>query len=172
MVSKQFFFSFSHLFFFLFRDNITARTVAPRLFCDICDMFDLHDTEDCPTQAMDSEDIPPPKSSKSKKPPVERPYCETCESMHKKKLINFRMTQINSNFVIIFYFSVRSRYGRLRRRGNLLTKNNSIRSINHGIFAAILNFFESCQFYVIFVAPLETASCNIVFISRICIMFF
>ena len=24
----------------------------PRLFCDICDEFDKHDTEDCPTQAM------------------------------------------------------------------------------------------------------------------------
>lgn len=48
-------------------------------------MFDLHDTEDCPTQAMDSEDTPPPKSSKSKKPPVERPYCETCESKFPKK---------------------------------------------------------------------------------------
>ena len=29
-----------------------AVAVAPRLFCDICDAFDLHDTEDCPTQAM------------------------------------------------------------------------------------------------------------------------
>ncbi len=25
---------------------------APRFFCDICDEFDLHDTEECPTQAM------------------------------------------------------------------------------------------------------------------------
>ena len=31
---------------FLFR----GRAVPPRLFCDICDEFDLHDTEDCPTQ--------------------------------------------------------------------------------------------------------------------------
>ena len=23
---------------------------APRLFCDICDMFDQHDTDDCPQQ--------------------------------------------------------------------------------------------------------------------------
>ena len=32
------------VFFFL------GRAVPPRLFCDICDEFDLHDTEDCPTQ--------------------------------------------------------------------------------------------------------------------------
>ena len=52
--------------------------VAPRLFCDICDMFDLHDTEDCPRQAMDS---PPPPQHKvaGKKRAEERPYCENCE---------------------------------------------------------------------------------------------
>ncbi|KAK6625059.1 hypothetical protein RUM43_005350 [Polyplax serrata] len=58
--------------------NINARSVAPRLFCDICDRFDLHDTEDCPTQAS-QEEQPPPKSSKTKVPPPERPYCEICE---------------------------------------------------------------------------------------------
>ncbi|KAK7455722.1 hypothetical protein BaRGS_00039462 [Batillaria attramentaria] len=31
---------------------------APRVFCDICDVFDLHDTDDCPKQAM--SDSPPP----------------------------------------------------------------------------------------------------------------
>jgi len=33
-------------------NGIDTNRVAPRLFCDICDQFDLHDTEDCPTQAM------------------------------------------------------------------------------------------------------------------------
>ena len=33
-------------------NGIDTNRVAPRLFCDICDEFDLHDTEDCPTQAM------------------------------------------------------------------------------------------------------------------------
>jgi CAP-Gly domain-containing linker protein 1 len=54
--------------------------VAPRVFCDICDMFDLHDTEDCPRQAMDSP--PPPQHSRhgvGKKRGEERPYCEICE---------------------------------------------------------------------------------------------
>lgn len=65
-------------------------------------MFDLHDTEDCPTQAMDSEDTPPPKSSKPKKPPVERPYCETCESKFPKKV--FEALQKKFFVKILFLF--------------------------------------------------------------------
>ncbi|XP_036907889.1 CAP-Gly domain-containing linker protein 1 isoform X5 [Sturnira hondurensis] len=49
----------------------------PRLFCDICDCFDLHDTEDCPTQAQMSED--PPHSTHHGSRGEERPYCEICE---------------------------------------------------------------------------------------------
>ncbi|XP_005403144.1 PREDICTED: CAP-Gly domain-containing linker protein 1 isoform X5 [Chinchilla lanigera] len=49
----------------------------PRLFCDICDCFDLHDTEDCPTQAQISED--PPHSTHHGSRSEERPYCEICE---------------------------------------------------------------------------------------------
>ena len=37
---------FQQVFSLFFR----GRAVPPRLFCDICDEFDLHDTEDCPTQ--------------------------------------------------------------------------------------------------------------------------
>jgi len=33
-------------------NGVDRKKPAPRLFCDICDQFDLHDTEDCPTQAM------------------------------------------------------------------------------------------------------------------------
>nr|XP_036870321.1 CAP-Gly domain-containing linker protein 1 isoform X12 [Manis javanica] len=49
----------------------------PRLFCDICDCFDLHDTEDCPTQAQMSDD--PPHSTHHGSRSEERPYCEICE---------------------------------------------------------------------------------------------
>jgi CAP-Gly domain-containing linker protein 1 len=31
-------------------NGVSSRQAAPRLFCDICDEFDLHDTEDCPKQ--------------------------------------------------------------------------------------------------------------------------
>ncbi|XP_045532358.1 restin homolog isoform X2 [Pieris brassicae] len=52
-----------------------TRAVAPRLFCDICDVFDAHDTEDCPKQAL-PEDPPP---SAKKQPIVPREYCDICE---------------------------------------------------------------------------------------------
>ena len=57
---------------------IVSRVIAPRLFCDICDMFDLHETEDCPQQAMTS-DSPPPSHHGGSRDAV-RPYCDTCES--------------------------------------------------------------------------------------------
>ena len=31
-------------------NGVSSRAVPPRMFCDICDLFDLHETEDCPTQ--------------------------------------------------------------------------------------------------------------------------
>ncbi|XP_051965554.1 CAP-Gly domain-containing linker protein 1 isoform X2 [Xyrauchen texanus] len=49
----------------------------PRLFCDICDCFDLHDTEDCPTQDQMLES--PPHSTYHGSPNDERPYCDICE---------------------------------------------------------------------------------------------
>lgn len=56
--------------------------VAPRLYCDICDCFDAHDTEDCPKQA--SSDSPPPSQHHGERGST-RPYCDTCEG--KVKLI-------------------------------------------------------------------------------------
>ncbi|XP_034026268.1 CAP-Gly domain-containing linker protein 1 isoform X4 [Thalassophryne amazonica] len=50
---------------------------SPRLFCDICDCFDLHDTEDCPTQ-MQMPDSPPHSTYHGSKG-EERPYCDICE---------------------------------------------------------------------------------------------
>ncbi|XP_046555073.1 nesprin-1-like isoform X2 [Haliotis rubra] len=49
---------------------------APRLFCDICDMFDLHDTDDCPKQAM-SDSPPPTQYHGDRKSTL--PYCDICE---------------------------------------------------------------------------------------------
>ncbi|KAG7476618.1 hypothetical protein MATL_G00084810 [Megalops atlanticus] len=51
---------------------------TPRLFCDICDCFDLHDTEDCPTQ-MQSPDSPPHTAYHGSRGD-ERPYCDICEA--------------------------------------------------------------------------------------------
>nr|XP_023028470.1 restin homolog [Leptinotarsa decemlineata] len=54
------------------------RQPAPRMYCDICEEFDLHETEDCPTQGDDEmiSDVHVVKEPKEKPPP--RPYCDTC----------------------------------------------------------------------------------------------
>uniref|UniRef100_A0A8C9VPA2 CAP-Gly domain containing linker protein 1 n=1 Tax=Scleropages formosus TaxID=113540 RepID=A0A8C9VPA2_SCLFO len=49
----------------------------PRLFCDICDCFDLHDTEDCPTQTQLPDS--PPHTTYHGSRSDERPYCDICE---------------------------------------------------------------------------------------------
>ncbi|XP_071321953.1 CAP-Gly domain-containing linker protein 1 isoform X2 [Trachinotus anak] len=51
---------------------------TPRLFCDICDCFDLHDTEDCPTQAQSPDSVP--HTTYHGNPADERPYCDICEA--------------------------------------------------------------------------------------------
>ncbi|XP_053557738.1 CAP-Gly domain-containing linker protein 1 isoform X4 [Bombina bombina] len=55
----------------------TKKKVPPRLFCDICDCFDLHDTEDCPTQTQLPDS--PPHSNFHGNRKEERPYCDICE---------------------------------------------------------------------------------------------
>lgn len=62
-------------------------SVPPRMFCDICDQFDLHETEDCHRQDQDSFDDQqkPPKGEK--KVPAPRPYCENCEGKVTKQKI-------------------------------------------------------------------------------------
>ncbi|XP_011647897.1 CAP-Gly domain-containing linker protein 1 isoform X3 [Pogonomyrmex barbatus] len=61
------------------RSTLNKRTAAPRMFCDICDQFDLHETEDCPRQAQDFTESVERVAKSSKKQSVERPYCENCE---------------------------------------------------------------------------------------------
>ena len=63
---------------------IAKRKPAPRVFCDICDEFDKHETEGCPLQASDVRDYSPPPlteatGKKIRKLPEPRKYCETCE---------------------------------------------------------------------------------------------
>ncbi|XP_077479318.1 restin isoform X2 [Stigmatopora argus] len=53
------------------------KRAPPRPFCDICDCFDLHDTEDCPTQAQSPDSVP--HSSYGGHRDDERPYCDVCE---------------------------------------------------------------------------------------------
>ncbi|KRF85554.1 uncharacterized protein Dvir_GJ16188, isoform D [Drosophila virilis] len=66
-------------------DMLSKRKPAPRLFCDICDEFDKHETEDCPLQAGDERDYSPPppaeanNNEKQRKLPTPRKYCDSCE---------------------------------------------------------------------------------------------
>lgn len=55
--------------------GIGERKIPPRVYCDICEEFDLHETEECPQQT--NEDMPS-RELRGEKPP-ERPYCEICE---------------------------------------------------------------------------------------------
>lgn len=66
---------------FLFNfSNSVEKKLAPRLFCDICDMFDLHDTDDCPKQESFIEDeVVPHLMPQGARKLEERPYCNTCE---------------------------------------------------------------------------------------------
>ncbi|GAA6107732.1 CAP-Gly domain-containing linker protein 1-like isoform X1 [Tachysurus ichikawai] len=54
------------------------KKAPPRVFCDICDYFDLHDTEDCPTQTQSPDS--PPHSTHHGSRGGERPYCDICEA--------------------------------------------------------------------------------------------
>ncbi len=63
-------------------NGIDTNRVAPRLFCDICDQFDLHDTEDCPTQAMSDPETEESSASHTKSGGQRgqvREYCTKCE---------------------------------------------------------------------------------------------
>ncbi|XP_064460859.1 CAP-Gly domain-containing linker protein 1-like isoform X2 [Ornithodoros turicata] len=56
--------------------NGRPKGTAARLFCDICDRFDVHDTADCPVQSADTEC----RSRQGSLPRHHvRPYCEVCE---------------------------------------------------------------------------------------------
>jgi len=49
-----------------------------RLYCDICEEFDQHDTEDCALQESDSPDAPTRRPAAASA--AERPYCDVCEA--------------------------------------------------------------------------------------------
>ncbi|XP_063419153.1 CAP-Gly domain-containing linker protein 1-like isoform X8 [Mytilus trossulus] len=59
-----------------------SKKPPPRLFCDICDVFDKHDTEDCPCQAMDYDEETPSPSHHGGDRKQLRPYCDICEEFH------------------------------------------------------------------------------------------
>lgn len=74
------------------------------MFCDICDQFDLHETEDCPRQSQDSE-LEPKNPSTAKKSRMERPYCENCEGEFAKttKHIFFKQVKLLIKLISSFW---------------------------------------------------------------------
>uniref|UniRef100_A0AAR5PME6 CAP-Gly domain-containing protein n=1 Tax=Dendroctonus ponderosae TaxID=77166 RepID=A0AAR5PME6_DENPD len=54
------------------------KQVTPRMYCDICEQFDQHETEDCPAQASDEPigNFQLGKERTEKPPP--RAYCDIC----------------------------------------------------------------------------------------------
>merc|ERR1719410_323636 len=60
-------------------NGVSSRAVPPRMFCDICDQFDLHETEDCPTQTTPLEEQEQTHTKTGAKRGLVREYCETCE---------------------------------------------------------------------------------------------
>merc|ERR1712025_11546 len=59
-------------------NGVSSRAVPPRMFCDICDQFDLHETEDCPTQTTPLEEQEKIHTKNRAQRGVVREYCETC----------------------------------------------------------------------------------------------
>lgn len=53
--------------------------IKQRLFCDICDMFDQHDTDDCPTQSSGALDDQGTQYHGNRN--EDRAYCDICEGM-------------------------------------------------------------------------------------------
>ncbi|OQR78135.1 hypothetical protein BIW11_00355 [Tropilaelaps mercedesae] len=53
---------------------------APRVFCDICGIFDTHDTENCPRQTSDSIEMSNHSRHGGFKGMSSRPYCDNCET--------------------------------------------------------------------------------------------
>ena len=53
----------------------SSRSAAPRLYCDMCEVFDQHDTDDCPKQSSLIDDQQP----RERVLPAPRLYCDKCE---------------------------------------------------------------------------------------------
>lgn len=108
-------------------DLPVKRKPAPRVFCDICDEFDAHETEDCPLQSSDS---PPPitlpemtstanliskDATKERKIPPPRKYCDTCEG----KRFDWTLL-MGVNWFVELIYSFRSWYEWMWQRRNVL----------------------------------------------------
>lgn len=70
--------------------NNINRVIPPRKYCDICEVFDLHETEDCPVQMTDT-DVAVRDVSGNRVLPEQRPYCDICEGSYCSYLIQWNL---------------------------------------------------------------------------------
>lgn len=75
----------------------------PRSYCDICEVFDLHDTTDCPKQAMEEDNDGKYYKERRKERPPPRPYCESCEGL--RSCVLSRDATANVFFSAVSYVS-------------------------------------------------------------------
>lgn len=104
------------LFNYFFSNRVSSEPPRPfqslRSYCDICEKFDLHDTEECPTQASEENTHYGGNRGEA------RPYCETCESkptLFQRQKTDLQMCvtiQIPKCYPVIF-FSIWSFNGRV-----------------------------------------------------------
>jgi len=59
-------------------DDPVRKAITIRPFCDICDCFDLHDTEDCPTQSQIDHERSLHVVTNNFDASEQRSYCEDC----------------------------------------------------------------------------------------------
>ncbi|CAF3949096.1 unnamed protein product [Adineta steineri] len=60
--------------------NGLMKSSAPRLYCDMCEVFDQHDTDDCPKQSSLLDEQPQiDHQTRERVLPPPRLYCEKCE---------------------------------------------------------------------------------------------
>lgn len=77
------------------------RQIPPRKYCDICEEFDLHETEDCPKQNTDLE---APNGRKEPGQGSNRPYCEICEGTVGPLEVFFNTKKVIFNFINFLLF--------------------------------------------------------------------
>lgn len=78
-------------------DFIAKRNPTPRMFCDICDEFDQHETEDCQLQASDDLQTANYSQDSNKRVlPEPRKYCESCEGTLSIALVESFLILFNS----------------------------------------------------------------------------
>lgn len=84
-------------------DEPARSGIKQRLFCDICDVFDEHDTDDCPTQSSGAPDNQGTTYHGNRN--EDRAYCDICEGMEKLNcclLLFVNICSINDKILFVY----------------------------------------------------------------------